>query len=218
MARDCANTDGSPDIDYITYSGVPPVAGLATCSIVLRVALDSDCPSYGDVFSVSDGLYANNYVGVFRESTGNNIGWSFRNGSGSPRQYCPFTCDGTMRSFIIAYDGGATPKTVAYVNGASQTITMVSALPTSIGSGQTVCGIAQFAGFRMNGRVAEAVIYNRVITSAEALIHAAGYTTNHFPRGRIFYAPLIREVHDIVGGLTGTITGTTVSDHPRIYA
>lgn len=216
MAREFANTAGSPNIDYISYSGVPAVAGLATCSLVMRVAGDSNCPNYGTIFSI-DNVGSTSFVGAFREGTGNNIGWAFRNASAAPRQHCPFTFDGTLRSVVITYDGGATPKTVAYVNGVSQTITTVGSLPTTIGSGQTVCGFGMLSGFRFNGRVSDVGVYNRVITPAEALIHAAGYSCLKFPRGLIWYAPLIREVHDIVGGLTGTITGTTVSDHPRIY-
>lgn len=215
MAREFANTAGSPNIDYIVYSGVPPVAGLATCSIVGRIAVDSDTVSYGGIFNVTDAGTLN-AVAVGRNDAGNNLFVTFRNASVTT-SYFPFTCDGTTRSVVITYDGGATPKVVAYVDGVSQTVT-TQPTNTTIGTGQTTCGIAPVAAGRFNGRAADLAIYNRVITPAEALIHAAGYTTNHFPRGRIFCAPLIREVHDIVGGLTGTITGTTVSDHPRIYA
>lgn len=217
MAREFANTAGSPNIDYINYSVIPAVAGLATCSLVMRIAGDSDCPNFGTAFSIDD-VGSANFVGVFREGVGANIGWAFRNASAAPRQHCPFTFDGTMRSLVITYDGGATPKTVAYVDGVSKTITSVGSLPTTIGSGQTVCGFGMLAGFRFNGRIADCGVYNRVITPAEALIHAAGYSCRNFQRGLIFYAPLIRDAHDIAGGGAPTITGTTVSAHPRIYA
>lgn len=215
MARDFANTSGSPNIDYITYSGVPAVAGLATCSIVGRIAVDSDTVSFGGIFSVTDaGTF--NAVACGRDGTSNGLFATFRNANATTSTF-PFTCDGATRSVVITYDGGATPKVVAYVDGVSQTVT-TQPTNTTIGTGQTSCVIAPIAGGRFNGRASDLAVYNRVITPAEALIHAAGYSCRNFPRGLIFYAPLIREVRDIVCGLTGTITGTTVSDHPRIYA
>lgn len=217
MARDFANTAGSPNIDYITYSGVPPVAGLATCSIVVRIAGDSDCVSYGAFLNITDNPATNqNAVGLGRELTNNVMYCAFRNANGSLRTF-PFTFDGTMRSVIVTFDGSASPKDVAYVNGVSQTLSGTLS-NTTIGTGQTSHVISSISGYRWNGRACDLGIYNRVITPAEALIHAAGYSCRNFPRGLIFYAPMIREVNDIVGGLTGTITGTTVSDHPRIYA
>lgn len=216
MALEFTNT-GTNNTDYITYSGVPAVAGLATCSMVLRIAGDSNCPNFsGALHLQQSGGY--NDVSVGREGTVAKMYFCFRNGSSAPRQTFPFTFDGTMRSVVVCYDGGASPKTTAYVDGSAQTISGTAFTNTTIGSGQTACVIGGSTGFRWNGRIAEAAIYNRVITPAEALIHTAGYTTNHFPRGRIFCAPLIRELHDIVGGLTGTATGTSVSEHPRIYA
>lgn len=215
MAREFANTAGSPNIDYVTYSGVPPVAGLATCSIVMRVAIDSDCPNYGSIFVCEDAA-RDDGIGAGRHGTGNDLFALFRNAEAVKITRFPFTCDGTMRSVVVTYDGGATPKVVAYVAGTSQTVTD-QPTSTTIGT-PTEMGLASDTGFRMNGRLAELAIYNRVLTQAEATMHAAGFSCRNFPRGLIFYAPLIREVHDIAGGLTGTITGTTVSDHPRIYA
>lgn len=215
MAREFANTAGSPRIDGIALSGIPPVAGLAACSLVVRGAFDSDTPDYGVALLIYD-VAGQNSVGLLRLATGSNMHCLFRNANATAPQF-PFTFDGTMCSLIVTYDGGAGTKVAAYVDGVSKTITSQPA-NTTIGSGQTVASIGADATFRgMNGRLAELAIYNRVLTAGEIAMHTAGYTTNHFPRGRIFCAPLVREVHDIVGGLTGAITGTTVSAHPRIY-
>lgn len=217
MAREFANTAGSPNIDYVTYSNVPPVASLGTCSIVARLSGDSDTPSYGNAITVGSAAFAND-VALFRAATSNQIAACFRNASSAPLNYFPLTFDGTMRSVIFTFDGSATPKVCGYLDGAAQSISGEATTNTTIGTGQNSMTVGGVSGYRWNGIIAEAAIYNRVITPAEALIHAAGYSCRNFPRGLIFYAPLIREVHDIVGGLTGTITGTTVSDHPRIYA
>lgn len=214
MARDFANTSGSPNIDHITYSGVPPIAGLAACSMVMRLAGDSDCPSYGTILYVMNGGGTAG-IALGRSATGANLYHAFRNGVSDLSTF-PFTFDGTFRSVIVTFDGSASPKDTAYVDGASQTISGTVIAPT-IGTPTSML-VSGPTGYRFNGRIADFGIYSRVITPDEALIHAAGYSCRNFPRGLIFYAPLIREVHDIAGGLTGTITGTTVSDHPRIYA
>lgn len=217
MAREFANTAGSPNIDYVTYSAVPPVAGLGTCSIVMRMAGDSDTPSFGTAIAATSASFLND-VGIQRNSSANSIRGMFRNAGASSHFIMSFGFDGVIQSVIFTFDGSATPKGIGYLNGVDQSVTNVAVTNTVIGSGQNAMLVGGVPSYRWNGRIAEAAIYNRVITPAEALIHAAGYSTNHFPRGRIFCTPLIREVHDIVGGLTGTITGTTVSDHPRIYA
>jgi len=215
MARDFANTSGSPNIDYIVYSGVPPISGLGTVSIVMRCAGDSDTVSYGTMLSVVNAGVTNG-IAIGRNATEANLYHAYRSGTTRLRTF-PFTFDGTMRSVISTFDGSASPKDVAYVDGVSQTISETAFPNTTIGT-PTVCEISGTTGVRFNGRLAEVALYNRVITQAEATMHAAGMSCLKFPRGLIFYAPLIREVHDIAGGLTGTITGTTVADHPRIYA
>lgn len=218
MARDFANTSGSPNIDYITYSSVPPVAGLATCSLVLRMSGDSDCPAYGNAIAISSPSF-NNDVALLRNASLGSIYVCFRNASSAPLARFDFAFDGAMRSVIATFDGGASPKIKAYVDASAMTITdMPAHSNTTIGTGQNACVVGGPTGYRWNGKIAEAAIYNRVITPAEAAQHAAGYSCLKFPRGLIFYTPLIRDAQDIAGGLTATITGTTVADHPRIYA
>lgn len=216
MAREFANTAGSPTQDYIAYSPVAAVAGAGKLSMVIRGGFDSDIPTDAGIFSVTEATTLNAF-GFARVGASAAMYLVCRNATPGSIPYFPFTFDGTMRSIVATFDGSASPKVVAYVNGVSQTITGTVA-GTTIGSGQTVTGIGRGVGNGCNGRIAEAAIYNRVLTQAEATMHANGMSCLKFPRGLIFYAPLIREAHDIVGGLTGTITGTTVSAHPRVYA
>lgn len=215
MARDFANTSGSPNIDYIVYSGVPPVAGLGTCSIALRLAGDSDCVHYGTIIELTDSGGAS---GVFlgRNATDSRLFVAFRNASAIPIQNFPFTFDGASRSVVVTWDGGATPKTVAYVDGVSQTILGSAGTHTTIGS-VTDFRLSSPAGLRWNGRIADFGIYNRVLSASEAAMHADGAACTLFPRGLICHIPAIRDMRDISGGRTSTITGTTVAAHPRIY-
>jgi len=214
MARDFANTAGSPNIDYIVYSGVPPVSGLGTCSIALRLAGDSDCPSFGTIINIGNAGSTN---GVFlgRSATGSTLYAAFRNGS-TTLQTFPFTFDGTFRSVVVTWNGSATPKTVAYVDGVSQTVSGSADSHTTIGT-PTIFELSSPAGNRWNGRIADFGIYNRVLTASEAAMHAAGDACTLFPRGLICHTHAIRDMGDISGSRTATITGTTVTTHPRIY-
>ena len=71
----------------------------------------------------------------------------------------------------------------------------------------------------LNGRVAEAAIWNAALTDAEIASLAAGFTPDQIrPQSLQFYAPLVRNLVDLRGGRTITnVNGATVATHPRIY-
>lgn len=69
-----------------------------------------------------------------------------------------------------------------------------------------------------DGRISEAAIWNVVLTNAE--ITQLGQRMKPMrirPQSIVFYTPLVRELIDLRGGLTGTATGTSVAEHPRVY-
>lgn len=69
----------------------------------------------------------------------------------------------------------------------------------------------------MSGLIAEAAIWNIALTDEEVAILAAGYSPLFVrPQNLVFYAPLIREILDVVGGVTLTNVSSTVGDHPRM--
>ena len=71
----------------------------------------------------------------------------------------------------------------------------------------------------MNGRVAEAAVWNAVLTDTEVAILGLGVSPLFVrPASLVFYSPLIRaEDRDVVGGLTLTANNSpTVSVHPPI--
>jgi len=70
-----------------------------------------------------------------------------------------------------------------------------------------------------NALIAEAGIWNVALTDDEIASLAKGMTCNLVrPQSLVFYAPLIRELQDIKGGLTLTNNNTaTVVDHTRVY-
>jgi hypothetical protein len=70
------------------------------------------------------------------------------------------------------------------------------------------------------GDIAEVGIWNVALTAAEIASLAKGMTCDKVrPQSLVFYAPLVRNLVDVKGGLTITNNNTaTVANHPRVYA
>ena len=75
-------------------------------------------------------------------------------------------------------------------------------------------------GTYFNGQVAEVGIWNAALTQPEIASLAGGMTCDKVrPQSLVFYAPLVRNLQDVKGGLTITNNNTaTVAAHPRVYA
>ena len=71
-----------------------------------------------------------------------------------------------------------------------------------------------------DGKLAEVGIWNVALTAAEIASLADGFTCDKIrPQSLVFYAPLVRDLQDVKGGLTITNNNTaTVVAHPRVYA
>lgn len=85
---------------------------------------------------------------------------------------------------------------------------------TTIGARGTSTGETEF----FPGLIAEVGIWEIALADEDVARLALGFSPRLIrPQSLVFYAPLIRDIQDIRGGLTLTTTGTTVADHPRIY-
>ena len=105
------------------------------------------------------------------------------------------------------------------VNEASNTANQsISTDPTEIliGARRGSAGL----GLYFQGRVAEVGIWNVALTQPEIASLADGMTADKVrPQSLQFYAPLVRSLQDVRGGLTITNNNTaTVANHPRVYA
>ena len=71
-----------------------------------------------------------------------------------------------------------------------------------------------------NNDIAEVGVWNVALTAAEIASLADGMTCDKVrPQSLVFYAPLVRELQDVRGGLTITNNNTaTVAVHPRVYS
>jgi hypothetical protein len=106
-----------------------------------------------------------------------------------------------------------------YLDGGNSATNSGSATPAgldqfNIGSFKAV------AGNFFNGQMAEVGIWNAALTAEEVASLAKGMTCDKVrPQSLVFYAPLVRDLQDVRGGLTITNNNTaTVAVHPRVYA
>lgn len=100
-----------------------------------------------------------------------------------------------------------TVETSAYPIGAPSRIA-IGATSDSAG------GYTQYT----NGQIAEPAIWNAALTDTEIASLAAGFTPDQIrPQSLQFYAPLVRDLQDVRGGLAITKNNSAiVAVHPRI--
>jgi hypothetical protein len=98
----------------------------------------------------------------------------------------------------------------------TQTISVSNIANVRIGSRESAGSQGLFA----TGQIAEVGIWNAALTAAEVASLADGMTCDKVrPQSLVFYAPLVRNLQDVRGGLTITNNNTaTVANHPRVYA
>lgn len=122
-----------------------------------------------------------------------------------------FTSD-TSRTLYVSKSGITTIATKT-TNIADATGTAFTSM--AIGRRHVVGTSPQY----FNGQVAEVGIWTAALTDDDVLALSLGASPALVrPGSLVFYAPLIRDLQDVRGGLAITNNnGATVSDHPRIY-
>jgi hypothetical protein len=77
-----------------------------------------------------------------------------------------------------------------------------------------------FSANALDGLAAEVGVWSAALTQPEIASLARGMTCDKVrPQSLVFYAPLVRDLQDVRGGLTITNNNTaTVAAHPRVYA
>jgi hypothetical protein len=111
-----------------------------------------------------------------------------------------------------------------YIDGVSAgtdaTVSMANNNPaiSSIGASDA-SGVGTWQN-HWSGDAAEAGIWDKVLTPEEVISLSKGMTCDKVrPQSLVFYAPLVRDLQDVRGGLTITNNNTaTVATHPRVYA
>lgn len=126
----------------------------------------------------------------------------------------------TWTHAAATFSGTAPMNLASFINGSAKGTASVNYNPSpthiTIGGLRSSFGTTQ----PLSGRVAEVGVWNVVLTDAEIASLADGMTCDKVrPQSLVFYAPLVRDLQDVKGGLTVTNNNTaTVANHPRVYA
>ena len=110
---------------------------------------------------------------------------------------------------------------LAYFNGLPANTNNTDKVLTNL-DGVTLSGRYNYSTnsvvFSMGGGLADVGIWNVELTADEIASLAKGMACNKVrPQSLVFYAPLVRELIDVRGGLSITNDNATVAEHPRIY-
>ena len=108
----------------------------------------------------------------------------------------------------------------SYLDGSAGTANTVSRAPAGLNA--CVIGADNTNGSLLhyfNGKISEVAAWSAALTDAEIASLAKGYKPTRIrPQSLVFYAPLLRNLQDLRGGLDLTNNnGATVADHPRVY-
>jgi hypothetical protein len=107
-----------------------------------------------------------------------------------------------------------------YFDGVSQTLNPdVAPSGTATSTAQSL-RIGNRSGDDRNfdGSLADMAIWNRVLTQEEIDALADGLSPDCITTGLVLYAPLIRDVVNLLDNSSPTTTGTAVQPHPRVYS
>jgi hypothetical protein len=112
----------------------------------------------------------------------------------------------------------STTSRFIYLNGGQKVQSTVSRAPTGLNNisiGATNIAPRQFF---LQGRIAEAAIWNTDLTDDEILSLSKGFAPSLVrPTNLKFYNRCIQKSQDLYGGLNFTEVNITNQDHPRIY-
>lgn len=130
---------------------------------------------------------------------------------------------GGWNNLCITYDGGLTTNVpIFYLNGTTPTVTAESTPVGTLSTDATVYTIGNRADNirHLNGRLANPAHWDRIASASEALAITSGISPAYFRNNLKFHYPLIGRYSpewDDVAGAVGTVTGTLVQPHPRIF-
>jgi hypothetical protein len=113
----------------------------------------------------------------------------------------------------------STTSRTAYADGVAGTTNTDSVTLTGINRIGIGARVRKEIDLYHDGLIAEVGIWNVALTAAEIAALAKGVTCDKVrPQSLKFYAPLIRNLQDVRGGVTITNNnGATVANHPRVY-
>lgn len=154
-------------------------------------------------------------------SSPSGLGWNSSAGSSgvSGENSGGTAFDGTWHHVCCVLSGSTS---TVYVDGSSVASYSAASVPTQTGMDRTgVGGIVRGTNLpSYNGSVAEIGVYSVALIASEIRSLSRGVACRLVrPQSLVFYAPLIRNLVDVRGGLSLTNNNAaTVAVHPRVYA
>jgi hypothetical protein len=212
------------------------VADTAALDITGAITLAAWIKSTGTYGTVGKGIVAKYETGTNQRSYAMQLDSSGRvnaafGSNGTPsgvRNIRGQTASGTNWRHVAATFVPSTTTNAIYLDGVSESVTVNSAGTVSSifsGSANLWLGLVSTTSTAsvdtyFDGLIAEVGIWNVALTAEEVASLADGMTCDKVrPQSLVFYAPLVRDLVDVKGGLTITNNNTaTVANHPRVYA
>jgi hypothetical protein len=204
----------------MVYSAPTGIGAITAFSVSVAINKDAFTGAYRDMVWLG-GEYNVNHNFLFQHDSSNYLVLDIMF-SGNNGRWSVATSDSTWLKFVITYASvDATTDPLFYKNGVADTVTErlgpSGSRATSSSDFVTVGANSNFYGPNnefWDGRLAEVAIWNRALTSAEAIAVSGGMSARSVPDGLLFYAPLANGEADLVGKSTAVVTGTTDSVHP----
>lgn len=117
--------------------------------------------------------------------------------------------------------GSTTADFALYINGIAETVSLLSGANhtgSTVGAAQFALAARDGAGQYWNGSLAEAGMWDIVLTEQQAKSLAKGMKCSRvMPQNLKFYAPLVRNGVSLQNGTLTVNNGPTVANHPRVY-
>ena len=160
---------------------------------------------------------ANNYIGILTSDTDlvninitSSTASSFSGGVGTAATGTWFHAAGVFTS---------STSRRAYADGVAGSNVTTNVTPTGIDRIGIGARVRSTIDQYHDGLIAEVGIWNVALNAAEIASLADGVTCDRVcPQSLVFYAPLIRNLQDLMESRTITNTNTaTVANHPRVY-
>ena len=125
----------------------------------------------------------------------------------------------------MVYDGTQSTNATrlrVWINNNEQTLTFAGTIPATIGANDQWLGFAQSPHEQASwykGDLAEIAIWGGVAITDTEIISALGQGAHPklvYGAAPTLYAPLVRDIYDLMGAGTATVSSTTVANHPPV--
>lgn len=201
--------------DNIAYGHYGALDGASQVALSMWV-YPTASTSYDTWLTQSDG--SNGVTLQHRTTAAGRVFVSARNASITPSGYTTSTTALTVNQWnhlVVQFDGTqvtAADRVTVYCNGAAFALTLAGTWPTTLGA--TAADLK--LGTDWTGRLADVAIWNGVVLSPSEIAQLANCRAPDVvrPRGLMFYADLRKGTSDAIAKLPGTVSGTTLIDHP----